>query len=91
MSKRISFADTISLGAKHFTDRANNASSEAEKQSLQRCAEASARLGAKVRELQQKHTGMPLFQVVNGLPEHQMLVRERKLRFALIDGGNVHV
>ena len=90
MNKRISLADTISLGAKHFTDRANKVSSEAEKHSLQRFAEASARLGAKVKKLQNEHTGMPLFQVVNELPEHQVLVRERKLRFSLIDGGKAH-
>lgn len=87
MKKRISLADTISQGAKHFVDRANKASTEAEKQSLLRCAEASARLGAKVKQLQQEHAGMPLFQVVNELPEHQTLVRERKHRIALIGGG----
>lgn len=90
MNKKISLADTISQGAKHFTDKANKASSEAEKLSLQRCAEASARLGAKVKKLQQEHTGMPLFQLMNELPEHQILVREHELRFSLIDGGGAH-
>lgn len=90
MKNKGSLADTTLLCAAHFTAKANNASSEAEKLSLQRCAEASIRLSAKVKKLQQEHTGMPLFQALNELPERQILVRERRLRSELIDGSEVN-
>ena len=90
MKKRVSLADTVLLGTKHFKDKALKASCEEEKQSLNRCAEASVRLGAKLKLLEQEHTGDDLAQVYNELPERRELAHERKIRSQLTEETQIN-
>lgn len=82
-------AETVLSGEEVFKQKALNASSEQEKSSFLRCAEASARLGSKLSVLNAKDSDQEYFAALNKFPEHRLLVNERMFRTTLNDGDKL--